>query len=39
MLGRFRQAEGPEEKVSKDDYDPQLIGEAKTAMDDVLDIS
>ena len=34
-----RQAEGQEEKVSKDDDDPQLIGEAKTAMNDVLDIN
>ena len=38
-INKARQAEGPEEKVSKDDDDPQLIGEAKTAMNDVLDIN
>ena len=35
QINEARQAEGPEKKVSKDDDDPQLIGEAKTAMNDV----
>ena len=35
QINEARQAEGQEEKVSKDDDDPQLIGEAKTAMNDI----
>ena len=31
-----RQADGKEEEVSKEDDEPQLIGEAKTAMNDVI---
>ena len=38
-INEARQAEGPEEKVSKDDDDPQLIGDANTAMNGVLDIN
>ena len=37
VINEARQAESPEEKVSKDD-DPQLIGEAKMAMNDVVDL-
>ena len=32
------QADGEEKRVSKEDNDPQLIGEAKSAMHDMLDI-
>ena len=39
QINDARQAEGQEEKVSKEDDDPQLIGEAKMAMNDVLDIN
>ena len=35
-INEARQANGQEEKISKEDDDPQLIGEAKTAMTDVL---
>ena len=38
QINEARQAEGQEEKVSKDDDDPQLIGEAKMAMNDVVDL-
>ena len=38
QINEARQAEGPEEKVSKDDDDPQLIGEGKMAMNDVVDL-
>ncbi len=36
-INEARHADGQEEKVSKPDNDPHLMGEAKTAMDDVLD--
>ena len=39
QINEARQADGQEEKVRKDDDDPQLIGEAKTVMNDVLDIN
>ena len=39
QINEARQAEGQEEKVDKDDDDPQLIGEARTAMNDVVDIN
>ena len=35
-INEARQANGQEVKISKEDDDPQLIGEAKTAMNDVL---
>ena len=38
-INEARQAEGQEEKISREDEDPQLIGEAKTAMTDVLDMN
>ena len=38
QINEARQADG-EEKLSKEDDDPQLIGEAKTAMHDVLDMN
>ena len=38
-INEARQADGEEEKVSKHDDDPQLMGEAKTAMNDVLDMN
>ena len=34
-----READDKEEKVSEEDDDPQLIGEAKTAMDDVVSMN
>ena len=37
-INEARQADGAEQQVSKDDNDPQLIGEAKSAMHDMLDI-
>ena len=39
QINEARQAEGPEEKVRKDDDDPQWIGDAKTTTNDVLDIN
>ena len=36
-INEARQADGEEGKVSKHDNDPQLMGEAKTAMNDVFD--
>ncbi len=39
QINEARQASGQEEKVSKPDDDPHLMGEAKTAMDDVLDMN
>ncbi len=38
QINEARHADGQEEKVSEPD-DPHLIGEAKTAMDDVLDMN
>ena len=38
QINEARQAECQEEKVSKDDDDPQLIGEAKITMNDVVDL-
>ena len=37
-INEARQADGEEQRVSKEDNDPQLIGEAKSAMHDMLDI-
>ena len=39
QINKARQADGEEEKLSKEDDDPQLLGEAKTAMHDVLDMN
>ena len=33
------QADGVEEKVNKEDNDPQLMGEAKTAMKEVVEMN
>ena len=33
------QADGVEEKVKKEDNDPQLMGEAKTAMKEVVEMN
>ena len=38
-INEARQADGEEEQVNKEDDEPQLIGEAKTAMSDVLDMN
>ena len=38
-INEARQADGKEEEASKEDDEPQLIGEAKTAMNDVLDMN
>ena len=38
-INEARQADGEEEQVNKEDDEPQLIGEAKTAMSDVLDLN
>ena len=38
-INEVRQAEAQEEKIRREDEDPQLIGEAKTAMTDVLDMN
>ena len=38
-INEARHAEGEEEKISKEDNDPQLMGEARTAMDDVVDMN
>ena len=38
-INEARQADGKEEEVSKEDDEPQLIVEAKTAMNDVLDMN
>ena len=37
-INETRQADGEGQRVSKQDNDPQLIGEAKSAMHDMLDI-
>ena len=38
-IGEARQADGEEKRVNKeDDDDPQLMGEAKTAMHDMTDM-
>ena len=37
-INEARHANGKEEKVNKDD-DPQLMGEAKTAMNDMFDMN
>ena len=34
-----RQAEGDEEKINKEEDEPQLMGEAKTAMEDMFDMN
>ena len=39
IINEVRQAEAQEEKIRREDEDPQLIGEAKTAMTDVLDMN
>ena len=36
---RSRQADGIEEKANKEDDDPQLLGEAKTAVKEVVEIN
>ena len=38
-INKARQADGEEKQVHNEDNDPQLIGEAKTAMHDMLDIT
>ena len=38
-INEAREADDKEEKVSEEDDDPQLIGEAKTAMADVVSSS
>ena len=38
-INEARQADGLEEKVNKEDDDPQLLGEAKTAMKEVVEIN
>ena len=38
-INEARHADGEEEKISKEDNDPQLMGEARTAMDDVADMN
>lgn len=38
QINEARQADGEEEKLTKEDDEPQLFGEAKTAIHDVLDI-
>ncbi len=38
-MNEARQADGLEEKTSKEDNAPQLMGEAKNAMNDVLDMN
>ena len=38
-INEARQADGIEEKVNKEDDDPQLLGEAKTAMKEVVEIN
>ena len=38
-INEARQADGIEEKVNKEDDDPQLMGEAKTAMKEVVEIN
>ena len=37
-INKARQADGEEKRVNKEDNDPQLMGEAKTAMHDMLDM-
>ena len=37
-INEARQADGEEKRVSKEDNDPQLMGEAKTAMHDMADM-
>ncbi len=39
QINEARHADGQEGKVSKPDNDPHMMGEAKTAMDDVLDMN
>ena len=39
QINGARQANGEEEKMSKEDDDPQLLGEAKTAIHDVFDMN
>ena len=38
-INEARHADGEEEKISKEDDEPQLMGEAKTAMNDVIDMN
>ena len=38
-INEVRYADGEEEKISKEDDKPQLMGEAKTAMNDVIDMN
>ena len=38
-INEARYANGKEEKVNKEDDDPQLMGEAKTAMNDMFDMN
>ena len=38
-INEARQADGVEEKVNKEDDDPQLMGEAKTAMKEVVEMN
>ena len=37
-VNEARQADGDEQRVSNDDNDPQLMGEAKNAMHDMFDM-
>ena len=37
-INEARQGDGEEKRVNKEDNDPQLIGEAKTAMQDMADM-
>ena len=39
QINEARLASGPEERINKNDDDPQLMGKAKTAMNDVFDIN
>ena len=39
QINEARLASGPEESVNKSHDDPQLMGEAKTAMNDVFDMN
>ena len=39
QINDARQADGEEQKISKQDDDPQLLGEAKTAMKELFDMN
>ena len=38
-INEARQADGLEENVNKEDNDPQLMGKAKTAMKEVVEMT